>query len=215
MDISAYDNKLASLNHQVDVKQKEMAGIYNEFVDATVKDSIMWSKNKIEKNVEINHKLTLSHQEARLQTLKKECKDLIKRMPGIVEETLNNDKYWIHTQSLPFLKEFYSKNNNYEERLEKNILKVPLSMIRGHAGLILSKAGYVDLHDPNSEWGSYNDRSIRYDPQFDLNGDMKKLVEDYSEKSKELKQFINKIESVENDKARYMAIKRWKQIKID
>lgn len=214
MDTSAFDKKITNLNTQVEDKKNEMTKIYDKFVDATIRYYKEWSKNKIEKYVESNHEVTLSHNEGRLKELKTGCRDLIKEMPSIVEKNLNKNKYWIHMQASYVLNEFYSDNNRYAERFKK-IIKTPLSIIMGHVGILLAKSDYIRLNYQGYDWSSYNDGTIRYTPKFDLNEEMKELIENYSEKIKELKQILDKIEEVENGKAMYQAISRWKQIKVD
>lgn len=214
MDTSAFDKKITNLEEQVEAKKNEMEEIYNKFIDATIIDSRKWSKNQIEKFVETEHEFTLSKNESFLKDLKLQCRNLIMEIPSIVEENLNDDNYWLHNKSLVSLMKFYSKNQNYHNQIEKRI-KEPLGKIRGHTGKILAVKGYINTNSRNCEWSSYNDGTIRYDAKFDLNEDMKKIIENYAEKSRKLEETIKKIKSVENDKARYMAKTRWKEIKLD
>ena len=109
MNTFSYDKKIEHLQNLVDNKEKEMDKIYNQFIDATIINSKIWSKKTIEEHVKINYQITLSRKDNTLKTLKKECANLIEQMPDIVEKNLNRDGYWIHNQSIASLNKFFLK----------------------------------------------------------------------------------------------------------
>lgn len=214
MDTSAFDNKINNLENQFDEKQKEMGDIYNKFIEIIIKESKLWSIHKIEKSIESNYEITLSKNESMLKNLKEECIELINEMPKLVEESFDDDKYWIHRKNLSFLVKSYSENKNYAERIE-NIIKSRLITIMGRTGVILYKNGYIAHDNSSPEWTRFTDGTLRFDGSFELNVEIKQIIDNYTKKSTELINIVEKIMSVKEDKSKYMALTKWKQIEIE
>ena len=209
MEIKELDEKIDSLEDRIEIERKNMEHFIDEFIDATKIFSKDWIKKLIIEGVKSEPNITIGMDRGKLKELKSKYQDLLDKIPGIVENELNDDKTWKHRILLNDSNDEYITPYSILVAEIKNNIDKHCRRILGYAGTLLLDYGYYKKHQYRSPWKETFDGGFKYISEMDWSPQMNYFAKDYTETFSDFHKSLSELKSFKTKKAEIEAIKIW------
>ncbi len=203
MDTSQYDKKIEDLTVKINKTREKMTPVLETFLNETEKFIGEFFKDTMKKYVVLNPEITKNHhKKGSLQELRKECEELEKRIPELVEKNIAT-KFWIYNCPVDNIKKecetyelFSSDYKNFDANMR--IIK-SLRKILGLMGDLLLKYNYIEKEE-EYDWEKSADGKFTYYGSIDCSSEMKTSLKNYLEMDNDLSMLYNEFNDIEKQK---------------
>lgn len=200
MDTSGFDKQIENINIKIDQQRRQMTPIYDEFLKEATNVLNDYYKSKTEQFVVSKPDITQKHGKEGIKKLKSDCRELLKRVPDIINKNLGINKFWSHKWEIDVLKSNYG--TNHYDSVYKIGSEINRSLNDSASDLreLLTKYGYIEQgkvsHYP----------SIGY---IECSKGMKTIFKKYIELDEEFYKLTYELRSIENEKEKAKAKDIW------
>ncbi len=153
MDTNNFGAELQEIEKNIEVAQTEMETACNEFMKATEVFVTDWYQSIVKNGLTANASAALELGAEGLKKVKVELNDLTARLPELIEQYVNTDK-WPHRNKLP--EDSGRKFGiSFVKELSNNYLHGYIQILLGHVGELLIKHGLAD-----NSWDMKTDETL-------------------------------------------------------
>lgn len=200
MDTSEFDKQIEEINIKIDHHREKMIPIYDDFLKETTIVLSDYYKKKTEEFVVSKPDITQRHGKEGITNLKSDCRELLKRVPELINKNLGINKFWSHKWDIDVLKTKYGPNH-YNSLFDMG-LDINKSLTNSASNLreLLTQYGYI------KEGKTSHYPGIGY---IKCSKKMKTIFKKYIELDEEFYKLTSELSSVENEKERAKAKDIW------
>lgn len=211
MDTSSFDAQIKDLEQQIGGLRGQMENICKEFLEVTKEFTVAWFRNHVERTVTSQPKIAKKCGVEELRHFKSDLQKTITMVPRIVEEHVNNDKYWAHRGQIPDEHDRRFARYHVSGRCPLDELDNAVREVLGYRGVILLKHGFAKTGE-HSEWETkYGSEQPRYKYGYDWSEKMNTVLKQYSDLYDRLIKLDYELKKAKRDKAQAEAKNLWDQ----
>lgn len=215
MDTTEFDKRIAEIESNIESCRGKMEPICREFVDATKSFAVTWCKERTELAVKSKPEVIKQIGKDGVSELKGNLEKLYADLPNIVEEKINQDKFWSHRKNYrdsgrhDLLWDSFSFTS-YQPRESVSALDKAIQEVLESLKPILVKKGLVE--DWYSSKEDFFPTKSSYDEKYSWSEEMMEAAKRYSEiHYEELSNFKRDLKAVNKEKIEAEANDLWNQ----
>ena len=209
--MSEFESKIQDLNKRKTEIIQQLEFIRSNFITASIPFAKDWIKDRVESNVIEDTKRTKQlHEENKLSEMKSELKKILDDMPQIINEYLNNDNCWKHTNINNIPKDMRDRSESLSSDKIREMINNGLRYVFGYAGKLLIEFDYQNSQssDPYGEWK--NEGSVpKYGYGIRWTDNLNEIYKEYHDNVKKLVETDKELKSLNKQKEENESSNLW------